>query len=191
MHRSSIVVFELPIRIFYLSLRMSHNLIKLFHPLGDNSQDRCRFNKENTILNLRIGISWRVFIDLSSNNKFGISLNLLIVVDILSTHVIVICCFWLFHLPLFVWHKYLFKHRCHQIVKIVILLVAPLNHIVDNPHNFLSVVPTFLLLPVDYLVFTHSCNEIVSDLPFVVNRWDLWSQSYVWILNFCLRILVA
>lgn len=57
------MVFELILGVFDFFLRVSDNFIKLFDPFCDYPQDRGRFHKENTILNLLFRVFRSILID--------------------------------------------------------------------------------------------------------------------------------
>lgn len=78
-NRKSVVIFELVRRILYHLFRISYYLIKLFNPFRDNSKNRGRLYKKNTILNLCLWILRGIFTNLPSNQKFSIWFDFLII----------------------------------------------------------------------------------------------------------------
>lgn len=163
---------------------MSNYLFKLFHPLCDNPQDRCRFDKENTILNLRLRIFGCVLTDLAPNNKLCVCLDFLIII----LQFIVVFRFF-GKSSLFEWQKYLLKEFCHGCWKFLELLIALVNHVIYHLHYLSSVVSIFLFSHLYHLTFTSTTNEVILNLTFIVDWGYLSAKSYVWVFHLRLRIL--
>lgn len=181
---NSIMIFKLFTRIFYLIFRFTDNLIKFLNPFSDNSEDWWWLDKENSILYLRLRVFSCIFVNFPAYQILCIWL------DFLKVNLVLMIFFYLLSWSSFLnWHKNLSENIWHKIVELIKLFIWFVNHIIDYSHNFRSVISILFLLESCYFIFTNTTNEIEFDSSFVINRWNLWSQSYIWIFNFGLRIL--
>jgi hypothetical protein len=177
------VIFKLTVTVFYLFFRFFEILRKLFHPFGDYSENPCRFYKKYAILNFFLGIFWSIFGNFSTDNEFGIALNLFFIIEIfLMSNVFVSGGFSFSN-----WYKYLLKDIFHKRMKSFKLFIRFINHIVYNSHDLRSVI--FILFIAKR--YSTSTNDIVFDSTLIIDLRNERSKSHIRRFYFGLWVLLT